>query len=74
MKRWYSWSLFLMILFASIITGRGGFQLKPIDILEVTKYTEVKNAPAALNSAFTILKTINYNELERKKYFSNQLI
>lgn len=72
MKRWYSWSLFLMILFASIITGRGGFQLKPIDILEVTKYTEVKNAPAALNSAFTILKTINYNELERKKYFSNQ--
>ena len=69
---YYSWGLFLGFIFISVVTGRGGFQLKPIDIIEVTKYTDVKNAPAALNSAFTILKTLNYNDLERKHFFSKE--
>lgn len=69
---WYSWGLFFGFIVVSVVTGRGGFQLKPIDIIEVTKYTDAKNAPAALNSAFTILKTLNYDDLERKHYFSHQ--
>lgn len=66
-----SWIFFILTLFTSIIIGRGGFQLKPVDIIEVSKYTSLKNAPAALNSAFTILKTFNYVGLEKKSFFSD---
>lgn len=55
-----------------VVLGRGGFQLKPIDVIEVSKYTSLKNAPAALNSAFTLLKTYNYSNLERKDFFSQE--
>ena len=34
---WYSWGLFFGFIVVSVVTGRGGFQLKPIDIIEVTK-------------------------------------
>ncbi len=67
-----SWSLCIAILFLSVIIGRGGFQLKPVDIIEVSKYTSLKNAPAALNSAFTMLKTIDYKDLDKKAFFSKK--
>lgn len=67
-----SWLLCIVILFSAVITGRGGFQLKPVDIIEVSKYTSLKNAPAALNSAFTMLKTIDYKDLEKKEFFTDQ--
>ena len=68
----YSWSLCIVILFSAVIIGRGGFQLKPVDIIEVSKYTSLKNAPAALNSAFTMLKTIDYKDLDKKEFFTDQ--
>ena len=67
-----SWLLCIVILFSAVIIGRGGFQLKPVDIIEVSKYTSLKNAPAALNSAFTMLKTIDYKDLEKKEFFTDQ--
>ena len=69
-RKWSSWVFFILSLSTSVIIGRGGFQLKPVDIIEVSKYTSLKNAPAALNSAFTILKTWNYVGLEKKTFFS----
>ena len=67
-----SWLLCIVILFSAVITGRGGFQLKPVDIIEVSKYTSLKNAPAALNSAFTMLKTVNYTDLDKKEFFTDR--
>jgi phosphoglycerol transferase MdoB-like AlkP superfamily enzyme len=67
-----SWGLCVLIMSLSVIVGRGGFQLKPVDIIEVSKYTSLKNAPAALNSAFTMLKTMDYKDLEKKQFFTDQ--
>ena len=67
-----SWVLCVLIMSLSVIVGRGGFQLKPVDIIEVSKYTSLKNAPAALNSAFTMLKTMDYKDLEKKQFFTDQ--
>jgi phosphoglycerol transferase MdoB-like AlkP superfamily enzyme len=67
-----SWIGFLVGLFFTIIIGRGGFQLKPIGIIESTNYCSLKNSPAVLNSAFTIIKTYDLLGVEAKKYFSEQ--
>jgi phosphoglycerol transferase MdoB-like AlkP superfamily enzyme len=59
-------------IFLSIVIGRGGFQLKPIGIIESTNYCSLKNSPAVLNSAFTIIKTFDFIGVEAKKYFSEK--
>jgi phosphoglycerol transferase MdoB-like AlkP superfamily enzyme len=43
--------------------------LKPIGVIEATNYSSLSNAPAVLNSAFTIIKTIAVKGVEDKKYF-----
>lgn len=60
----------LLSLFLTVIIGRGGFQLKPVGILESTNYCSLENSPAVLNSAFTIIKTFDYEGVEKKEYFS----
>jgi phosphoglycerol transferase MdoB-like AlkP superfamily enzyme len=64
-----NWMRFLFIVTTFVIIGRGGFQLKPIGIIEATNYSSLSNAPAVLNSAFTIIKTIGFKGVEDKKYF-----
>jgi len=65
-----NWLSFLFIVGTFVIVGRGGFQLKPIGIIEATNYSSLSNAPAVLNSAFTIIKTIAVEGVEDKKYFN----
>jgi len=60
----------LLAIFTTVIIGRGGFQLKPVGILESTNYCSLENSPAVLNSAFTIIKTFDYQGVEKKEYFS----
>ncbi len=67
-----NWVRLIVGVFLTVIVGRGGFQLKPINILESTNYCTLENSPAVLNSAFTILKTFNHVGLEKKKYFSEE--
>jgi len=62
-------TLVISISFAVLI-GRGGFQLKPIGIIEATNYSSLENSPAVLNSAFTIIKTFDYEGVEKKEYYS----
>ncbi|MBP6032554.1 MAG: LTA synthase family protein [Crocinitomicaceae bacterium] len=66
-----NWVVFVFIVTSFVIIGRGGFQLKPIGIIEATNYSSLSNAPAVLNSAFTIIKTIGIKGLEDKKYFED---
>lgn len=58
------WISFVFILAMSVLVGRGGFQLKPIGIIEATNYSSLENAPAVLNSAFTLVKTWNMKGVE----------
>lgn len=67
-----NWIVFVFIVTSFVIIGRGGFQLKPIGIIEATNYSSLSNAPAVLNSAFTIIKTIGIKGLEDKQYFEEK--
>jgi phosphoglycerol transferase MdoB-like AlkP superfamily enzyme len=67
---WKSWLFYPVILAGFVIIGRGGFQLKPIGILDATIYTTVEKSPIVLNSAFTMIKTIEFRGVEPKHYFT----
>ena len=68
------WMYFLLTIALTIVIGRGGFQLKPIGILESTNYVSIENSPAVLNSAFTLLKTYQFKGVEKKTFFSDSEI
>jgi phosphoglycerol transferase MdoB-like AlkP superfamily enzyme len=66
-------TVFLLIVsFISIIGIRGGFQLKPINIITANLYAEANNVPLVLNTPFTIIKTFNNSALEKVKYFNDE--
>jgi phosphoglycerol transferase MdoB-like AlkP superfamily enzyme len=67
---WKSWLFYPVVLAGFVIIGRGGFQLKPIGILDATIYTTVEKSPIVLNSAFTMIKTIEFRGVEPKHYFT----
>ena len=67
-----SWFGLIIGLLITIVVGRGGIQLKPIGILESTNYCSLENSPAVLNSAFTIINTLDYVRIEEKTYFSER--
>ena len=68
-KRFWNYPKIILCVGITIVLGRGGFQFKPVGILEATNYSSLENAPAVLNSAFTILKTFNNVGMEEKTYF-----
>ena len=73
-KSWYFLqSLFLVssILFF-IIAGRGGFQLKPINLVTAGKYATTQQIPLVLNTPFSILKTVNQSKLHYRHDFSDE--
>jgi len=63
---------FILSLGGIIIALRGGFQLKPINIITAGRYTEARNAPLLLNTPFTIMKTINQKGLIAIRYFDEK--
>jgi phosphoglycerol transferase MdoB-like AlkP superfamily enzyme len=70
LKDFKAWILFPFVLGLFVILGRGGFQLKPIGILDATIYTTVEKSPIVLNSAFTVIKTIEFRGVQPKNYFT----
>ena len=60
---------FLISIFISVIAIRGGFQLRPTSIITAGQYTTTQNIPLVLNTPFTIIKTLNSNEISEVKYF-----
>jgi len=67
-----SWLGLIVGVLLTILIGRGGFQLKPVGVLESTNYCSLENSPAVLNSAFTIVKTFDFVGVEKKNYFSER--
>lgn len=65
-KRWFI-RLIILLLFG--VLGRGGFQLKPLNIISAAQYSSPKNMPLVLNSSFTVMKTLGDKPLEGKKWF-----
>ncbi len=53
-----------------IITARGGFQLRPIGIMEAAQYTTPENTALVLNTPFSMVKSFGMERLEQKHFFS----
>ena len=65
----------LLTLYLSVIGMRGSFvhSFRPISLGNAAKYTEKpREMSIVLNTPFTILKTLNKQPLQEKKYFSTE--
>jgi phosphoglycerol transferase MdoB-like AlkP superfamily enzyme len=54
-----------------VLIYRGGFQLRPVGIVNAGEYTESKYVPLVLNTPFSIIKTIEVEGMEPHIYFQN---
>jgi phosphoglycerol transferase MdoB-like AlkP superfamily enzyme len=63
---------FFIMMPTLFVIGRGGFNLKPIGIIEATRYTEPENLAFVLPTAFTMIKTIDQGGLEPVRYMSDE--
>jgi len=66
-------SLFLFLLAFVFLLGRGGFQQKPLKIVDAVNYGSISHSALVLNTPFCILKTIGKKEtLESPKFYSEE--
>jgi phosphoglycerol transferase MdoB-like AlkP superfamily enzyme len=62
--------IFILAIPIFIILGRGGFGLRPVGIIEASRFTSVANTALVLNTPFTIMKSYGKKNLDQKNYFS----
>lgn len=62
----------LMMISILAIGFRGGTQLKPLNIMDASRYAGGQNAALLLSTPFTLMKTIGREQLSLKKYFENE--
>lgn len=67
-------SIFVFLIGISAIGMRGGFQLKPIELITAANYTNSKNIPLVLNTPFSIFRSISGSTLKRITYFDDSII
>ena len=65
-------ALFLIILFLSVIAIRGGFQLRPINLITAGKYVSAREVPLLLNTPFSMAKTFHNESLQKCFYFQKE--
>jgi len=66
---------FLLVCSLTAIGIRGGFQLIPIDVVDAGKYVEPQNISLVVNSPFTIIKSLEKDELKKLDFdFKNNSI
>lgn len=63
---------FLIAAYISVIGIRGGFQLRPITIIDAGTYTSAKNVPLVLNTPFTIIKSFGHTGLKALIYYNDE--
>lgn len=62
---------FVLLLATVFVIGRGGFQKKPLKIVDAVNYGSINQSAIVLNTPFCILKTIGKKEtLESPKFYS----
>jgi phosphoglycerol transferase MdoB-like AlkP superfamily enzyme len=54
------------------MTGRMSFGLKPLNLNHASSYASPENIPLVLNTPFSMIKTINEQQLPYEEYFNNE--
>ncbi|NPD46207.1 LTA synthase family protein [Lentimicrobium sp. S6] len=62
--------IFIVSMGIVIIGIRGGFQLKPINIVDASLHAPARLSPVVLNTPFTIIKSVGQTGLELKSDFT----
>lgn len=66
--------VFVVSMGVLVLGMRGGFQYKPLSIINAGQYVSAQNIPIVLNTPFAVMKTISSNSIDEKEFFSdNQL-
>lgn len=68
----YKSLIFLIVLGFSIVGMRGGFQLKPLNLVDAGKLVSSKKVPLILNTPFSLIVTRGQNHLAQKHYLSEE--
>ncbi len=63
---------YVFVILLSVVLYRGGFQLKPITIVDAGEYTSSKNIPLMVSTPFTILKTLELDAIEPTIFFEEE--
>ena len=68
-------SVFIFLIGFVFILGRGGFQKKPLKVVDAVNYGSINQSALVLNTPFCILKTIGKKEtLQSPKYFDEKTL
>lgn len=62
----------MLIITGLVFAARGGFQLKPLGIIDASRYTEGQNVPLVLSTPFTLMKTFSSEKLKKSHYFEDE--
>ncbi len=65
---------FIVLVFIGVIFQRGGFQLRPLSLLQASNYASTQNTALVLNTPFTLYRTIGKQGLVLKKYYDEQTL
>ena len=67
--------VFILLIGFVFILGRGGFQKKPLKVVDAVNYGSINQSALVLNTPFCILKTIGKKEtLQSPKYFDEKTL
>lgn len=69
MKTWFHQSLIFMAILGVMFWGARGTKLKPITIIDAATYADFRTVPLVLNTPFSIIKTIENENLVHYQYF-----
>lgn len=64
--------LFILIMGLLLVLGRGGFQQKPLKVVDAVNYGSISHSALVLNTPFCILKTIGKKETLEATSFYNE--
>ena len=63
----------LIMLFLLFVFLRGGLQLRPLNIIDASRYSQAQNASFTLNTPFTMMKSMTKSQLEVQRYFRDEV-
>ncbi len=66
------WLFRLTVFLLFVLGARGGFQLKPLNVIAAAQYTQPQFIPLVLNSPFTLMKSVGTKHLTSYVFFKNE--